>query len=242
VGIQPVRKTADNKLIAMMQVRNEADRFLESVLRELSEFVDEIVIVDDASTDGTPALCRSFPKVTKLIELTESMFGREWQLRKMLWDVAVSQAPDWILSIDADELYEEKAKQEIRNLINQDQYDWVGFRFFDFWGGLTHYREDPYWNIHKRHTMTLVRYLRGYHYFYPEMDHHVPRLPVTYHVLPGHQAELRVKHLGWAISEEERYQKYRRYLAMDPNGQWGSLEQYASILDRNPHLVEWKEG
>ena len=45
--------------LAMMAVRNEAGRFLRPVLDRLGTLVDGIVILDDASTDDTPALCRA---------------------------------------------------------------------------------------------------------------------------------------------------------------------------------------
>ncbi|OXM85068.1 glycosyltransferase [Paenibacillus rigui] len=237
----PLRKTSGNKLTAIMQVHNEANRYLELVLRELSEFVDEIVIVDDASTDDTAKLCRSFAKVKSLVTLHQSRFHQEWELRQFLWELAVLTEPDWILSVDADELYDAKAKAHMRELINQDRYDWVGFRFYDFWGGTTHYREDEHWCIHHRHTRSLVRYMRELPCFYPRMAQHVPRLPLSYAALPGFLAELRVKHYGWAVSKEERHHKYLRYMERDPEGKWGSLDQYRSILDENPHLVEWKE-
>lgn len=236
-----IRKTTGNRLTAMMQVRNEADRYLESVLKELSEFVDEIVILDDASTDGSARLCRSFAKVKHVVTLPESRFHTEWKLRAQLWELACSTEPDWLLSVDADEFYEDKAKASMHELMNQDRYDWVGFRFFDFWGGETHYREDDHWQIHRRHTRTLVRYIPGYYYFYPRMNQHVPRLPASYAALPGFLAELRVKHYGWAVSREELERKYRRYLERDPLGKWGSLSQYESILDENPNLVPWSE-
>jgi cellulose synthase/poly-beta-1,6-N-acetylglucosamine synthase-like glycosyltransferase len=82
---EPLRKASGNRLTAMMQVRNETGRYLEQVLEELSEFVDDIVIVDDGSTDGTVRLCNSFAKVSKLVTLEHSIFGREWELRKTLW-------------------------------------------------------------------------------------------------------------------------------------------------------------
>lgn len=59
----PLRKMSGNRLTAIMQVRNEAGRYLEQVLEELSEFVDDIVIVDDGSTDNTAQLCLSLPKL-----------------------------------------------------------------------------------------------------------------------------------------------------------------------------------
>ncbi|MEC0371483.1 glycosyltransferase [Paenibacillus chibensis] len=241
LDLKRIRKAKDNRLTAVMQVRNEEEGMLEEVLEDLSRYVDEIAIVDDASTDETVALCRKYPKVKHLMTLPQSHFDREWLLRKQLWELACSTDPDWILAVDADEIYEDKAKAHMRELMDQDQFDWVGFRLFDLWGDRTHYREDEHWQIHRRHTRTLVRYIPGYHYFYPPMDHHVPRLPLSYAALPGFLAELRVKHYGWAVSREKLNEKYARYMERDPDGRWGSLAQYRSILDDNPRLVEWSD-
>ncbi|MFC9710890.1 glycosyltransferase [Paenibacillus sp. NPDC056933] len=240
-SIRRVRKSQGNKLTAMLQVRNERGRYLEEVLDDLSDFVDEIVIVDDASTDGTPDICRAYPKVVRLEVLEKPLFAEEWRLRNALWQAAVGTDPDWLLSVDADELYSTEAKNAIRALINQEHSDWIAFRFYDMWGGRTHYREDNLWGLHRRHTASLVRYMPGYPYFYPQQNHHVPRLPLPCTVLPGISTELKVQHLGWAGSLEDRVRKYLRYKRIDPHGEWGSLEHYESILDPEPRLIPWKE-
>ncbi|MGV2967437.1 glycosyltransferase [Paenibacillus xylanexedens] len=241
-SIRRVRKSKGNKLTAMLQVRNERGRYLEEVLHDLSEFVDEIVIVDDASTDGTPDLCKAYPKVVRLEVLEKPLFSEEWRLRNTLWQAAAGTCPDWLLSVDADELYSSEAKKAIRTLINQEYADWFAFRFYDMWGGRTHYREDDLWSLHKRHTASLVRYMPGYPYFYPQQNHHVPRLPLSCTVLPGVSTELKVQHLGWAGSLEDRVRKYLRYKRIDPSGEWGNLAHYESILDPEPRLIPWKEG
>lgn len=236
-----MRKKSGNKLTAMMQVRNESGQYLTEVLERLVSFVDEIVIVDDASEDDTAEICRRCPKVVRLVELPQPLFQQEWRLRTLLWQAAMTTDPDWLLAVDADELYEARACSEIRSLIDQDQYDWVAFRFYDLWNGRTQYRDDEWWGIHRRHTMALVRYLPGFPCLYPQQDHHVPRLPITYTALPGKLSDLRVQHLGWSGDWESKLRKYHRYKALDPEGRWGNPAQYESILDLNPALTEWKE-
>jgi hypothetical protein len=101
----------ESPLLAMMVVRNEANRYLRPVLERLGRLVDGIVILDDASTDETPGLCRAHPKVIRFRQLNSSLFSRnEAALRSLLWEMRVELEPAWILALDADELLEEKAK------------------------------------------------------------------------------------------------------------------------------------
>ena len=82
-----------NPLSAVLITRNAA-AVLESCLDSLA-FVDEIVVVDSASTDGTRELAER--KGARVVQKEWLGFGRQKQF-------AVEQAKnDWVLSLDADE-------------------------------------------------------------------------------------------------------------------------------------------
>jgi len=235
-----VTKSMNNKLTLMMLVRNEADRYLKEVLESV-KFCDEFVILDDASTDDTVKICKEIldGKPLKIISNPVSQFNNEIVLRKQLWDMAIETNPDWLLCLDADEMFEKEAQYRIRTLIDQPTYDWYGFRLFDMWDK-NHYRDDVYWTAHKRYWITLTRYQPKFQYKWLEQGHHCGRFPYNIDKLPGRGDSLRIKHLGW-MREEDRKAKYDRYMRNDPNGVYGIMEQYKSILDDNPKLKLWRE-
>ncbi|HEU4965343.1 MAG TPA: glycosyltransferase [Bacilli bacterium] len=238
-----VRKTKSqgNKITLSMIVKNEADRYLRDVLESVREIVDEAVIIDDGSDDGTVALIKEvlagFPYT--LIENDKSKFSNEVELRKQQWAETVKTNPDWILSLDADEILEKKARTEIRALVNQPDIDVWGFRLYDFWDE-EHYREDQYWCAHLYHKPFLVRYQEGYDYRWKETAQHCGRIPENTTELPAGKSDLRVKHMGWSKAAERVF-KYKRYQQLDPDAKYGWKEQYESILDANPRLVRWEE-
>ena len=51
------------KIIGQMIVRNEQNRYLETVIPRITAVVDKLIILDDASEDDTVKICQSFPKV-----------------------------------------------------------------------------------------------------------------------------------------------------------------------------------
>lgn len=100
-----------NKLSVVIIVKNEeADirRCLESV-----KWADEIVIVDDMSTDKTIEICGEY--TNKIYRRKMEGFGPQKQY-------GVQQAAgEWILSIDADEIVTAELAEEIRKAIGQDE-------------------------------------------------------------------------------------------------------------------------
>jgi len=229
------------KLTAMMLVRNEANRYLEEVLDDLNQYVDAFVIVDDASTDNTREIISSYDKVEKLIMMPEHGFHNEIELRKLCWNETVATGTDWILALDADEIFENRMKTEIDSLLNREDVDAWAFRLYDFWGSKEYYRDDHLWCAHKHYGIFLVRNKPDVVPKWRETPVHCGRIPMN--VWETHRvanSDIRLKHYGWA-NADEHLAKYERYMKADGEGIYGSLEQYHSILDKNPHLVKWEE-
>ncbi|MGI9861897.1 glycosyltransferase [Moorella naiadis] len=231
------------KLTAMMIVRNEAGRYLERCLKSLSAYTDEIVILDDASSDATPELCASFPAVKLYRRETSLFLIDEARLRQELWDYTAATSPEWILALDADELLEDRAAGELPCLLRQDLFPAVGFRLFDCWGGEDYYRVDGLWSPWLRgFSIYLVKYQPHLPAAWPAQAFHCGRLPLAYRRLPYLESDLRIKHLGWANPAEIR-PKYERAVGRDPTFKYQPREHYESILwpPKKIQLEKWRE-
>lgn len=235
-------KELDNKLTLSMVVKNESGRYLERALKAHREFIDNAVIIDDGSTDDTIEICKSILKDIPLtiIENKNSKFSNEVELRKQQWYETIATNPDWILFLDADEIFEDKFKYQVREMMKNIDIDCYIFRLFDFWDE-NNYRSDNLWYAHNTYRAFMIRYQKNFKYEFKESNQHCGRIPQNVMNLPYAKSELRLKHYGWS-REEDRIKKYARYMLLDPEGREGSLEQYKSILDPNPILAKWNEN
>ncbi len=229
------------KLTLSMCIKNEADRYLRQVLQEARNYIDEAVIIDDASTDNSVEICQEVLKgiPLHLIRNTESKFTNETSLRQQQWNETIKTDPDWILVLDADEIFETNFRTEVASLLLQDKVDVFYFRLYDFWDE-SHFREDTYWSAHYVYRPFLVRYKKDFMYQWNLQPLHCGRLPFNINQQAGATTPLRLKHYGWSKAED-RVAKYQRYKTLDPEGAFGIMAQYESILDEHPNLVEWVE-
>ncbi|KXG74410.1 glycosyltransferase [Thermotalea metallivorans] len=236
-----IDKDRNNKLTLAMLVRNEANKFLKQTLTHAARYIDKAIILDDGSTDNTVQVCRETLKriPLKIISNGQSNFHNEILLRKQLWDLTVATRPDWILCLDADEIFEDRIIDHIDQLMNQSSFDYYGFRLYDLWDE-THYREDAYWQAHFHYKIFFIRYQPNYQYTWHETPQHCGRFPNNIHLLNGCDCHIRLKHYGWA-NEALRLEKYKRYMTLDPEGKYGDIRQYQSILDERPRLIKFEE-
>ncbi len=90
--------------------QHNIERCLKSV-----QWADEIVVVDNGSTDRTPEICRQYA--------SKVVLQPEWPGFGLLKQLAVnSAAHNWILSIDSDEEVSEGLRLEIQKILEQPMY------------------------------------------------------------------------------------------------------------------------
>lgn len=98
------------RLSAFIIAKNEAGD-ITGCLESLQGLADEIVVVDDHSTDATVELCRRFD--ARIFQRRLESFGAQKQY-------ALDQTTgDWLLSIDADERVTPALAQEIRSKLSE---------------------------------------------------------------------------------------------------------------------------
>lgn len=231
------------RITLSMVMRNEASRYLRLVLEAAREYISDAVIIDDASTDNSVTVCEEVLQGIPLILVRnkEPLFSNEIELRKKQWDETIKTNPDWMLFLDADEIFEVKFGRHIQKYILDPRHgDVFYFRLFDFWNE-NHYRDDEHWRAHMTFSPFLIRYRPDISYCWErETPQHCGRVPSTVRKLLGNLNPLRLKHYGWA-KEKDRKAKFERYKLLDPEAKYGVKEQYESILDPNPNLVRWVE-
>lgn len=228
------------KLVVGMLVKNEADRYIKQVIKRISTFANEIVILDDNSIDNTLEVINQTSTVPVLAtSVYNGNFGEgEIFLRKLLYKLVMVRKPDWFMIIDADEVYEGASRQIFDKLMRQDEVDVWGFRLYDMWDE-NHYRADKLWRAHEFYIPMLVRSIPQFEPVWKETPQHCGRLPANIWELRTKGFDhIKIKHFGWA-KPEDRINKFRHYMKYDPDGKCGNLAQYLSILDPEPNLIEW---
>ncbi|MVN23446.1 glycosyltransferase family 2 protein [Mucilaginibacter arboris] len=117
------------KLIVMLRVK-DGIFFVDEWLENVEKLVDEIVVVDNGSTDGTYEVLKAHPKVVDIVRTEGFNEGRD---KNLVYAMARKRNPDWCLWIDIDEIFEpELTRADFDRLMERKVVNKYGFRRFHF--------------------------------------------------------------------------------------------------------------
>jgi len=141
-------------------VKNE-EEFLPYSIRSIHDAVDEIIVVDNGSSDRTPEIAAGFPKV-RLLRSNVQDFSA---LRNLALEA--SQC-DWFIKIDADEVFYDDFRDALTGLVTRPDVDaytcWFYHLMRSFWYMQNVSDRDPvYSRIFLVRRTPLVRWERVTH-------------------------------------------------------------------------------
>jgi len=102
-----------NNTISLCLITLNEEEFLNNALDNVSKYVDEIIVVDGGSTDKTVEIAKKFNA-----KVVFNKWPGDFSLQRNLSIDNATQ--DWILIIDADEIYEEKLLEKLQDWTNNN--------------------------------------------------------------------------------------------------------------------------
>jgi len=135
------------KLVAILRIKDQIST-IDDCLSKLSTFADQIIIVDNGSTDGTLEAYKKYPKIREVLHTAGFDEGRD---KIMLLEAAKKTSCDWILWIDADEIFEGHFTREVAEGYMNSEYHRITFRMCNFWLSKTDCRYDGEYYLYTLH-------------------------------------------------------------------------------------------
>ena len=199
------------RLVTALLVKDEADRYLEPVLRRCHEFSDEVLVLDDGSQDGSVEMARRLGCGVKRRDDT-GMWGNEAPARAELWDWGARVAGEgWLLIADADMIL----YGDPRPLTMTTQCTAWAWPLFDCWNDPRFFRMDGYWqgHLHPRPWLFRPSALRETP-VWPARGIHTGHMPHNFplRACPIYDYSVYWMHLAY-VRPDDRMKKHRQYLA-----------------------------
>jgi|GEM_PF-1690359 len=244
------RTPGRKKLIAVY--RTNGGEHLEESLRQTSKFADSIVLhfcraranVNDARHE---ALLKQFPKIVHT-EFYDGPFQEDYERGRLL-EIALQYHAegnaDWCISIDDDEIYEDKFIEKAQAMMNPRNPEIFAYwcQWKTIWktiNGVEYFRADS--TFGKFSNYRFFRLIKGQEinsHGHPE-GHHCGSAPI----IPSANlkwSRIRVKHLGYDTPEQRR-KKYEFYRDNDhfPDPKDIGNKDYTHLIDEDVELKKWE--
>ena len=136
------------KIVATVQVYNELEKGnLQRFFKYIKNCVDDLVVYDDCSTDGSYEYAKENAQL--VLRGLKNDFTSEIKHKQILLETALSLKPNFILSIDADEVIsagENNSLQALCKLCIEKDLDGLEFQNINLWRSTNWKRVDSQYN------------------------------------------------------------------------------------------------
>jgi O-antigen biosynthesis protein len=119
-------------IVGIMRVKNEA-RWIYRCVSSILPVCDQVIIMDDHSTDDTPEICAT---LHEKVHLLPSPFTWLNEVRDKNWLLgqAVSEGADWVVSIDGDEMLAPGGAEKLLCAMREETVPCLSLRVLYLWG------------------------------------------------------------------------------------------------------------
>ena len=208
------------KIVVMYRIKNE-ERWIGKSLEAVSDICEEIVILDNGSTDDTVKICKGFDKVVDIHQQIGLSFD-ETRDKNTLLDMARKRKPDLILTLDGDEIIQKHARDilfEELTILYPDSPVYE-FQLLNIWDTPNQYRYDGvYSNLWYKKLIRISRQSKDLHFQQTNFpgNSHCPAIPQNAVGWDSPvRSRMKIFHYGY-YDEKLRQQKYNFYNNLDPN-------------------------
>lgn len=212
-------------IYGLLRVKNEA-RWINRVIASIQPVCDQILVLDDHSTDGTPDICRRLSCIVFDSEFDGIHEARDKDfLLARVWEVATEG--DWCLMIDGDEMLHPLDHDAVKAAVNSAMAPSYSLPIVYLWDREDQQRVDGRYSSSWRPSLFRLTH-RGLKFQRTEFGGNFHCTSVPEELISCAAAiPARLLHLGY-LHREDRVRKYEWYNRVDPNNE---------VEDRYRHMV-----
>ncbi len=227
------------KLVAVYRITSRQEDLLRLSLQRTSLFADDIIVlVTRPKNNKVYEILKEFSKISKCETYTgehQEDYERNWLLQE-----ALKSGADWCISVDGDEIYQEKFIDKSKKMMARRNPEVLGYTYQwrTFWNSEKHFRADSTFGV-----FTNCRFFKLLPGQVIKSDHprghHCGSSPVIA-VENMEFSNIKVEHWGYE-TEKARQEKYDFYSKDDVviNRYDVGNKDYTHLIDKNVILQEY---